>query len=98
VKKITYNWYKNNMTEEKYKEIKKLKEEIVKLEFRLSTIHNLIDSKRLEMEIKGTSTCKFNINRFIRLDDDAFIKTILDNERKTTEHRLLELKDEFNKQ
>lgn len=85
------------MTEEKYNEIKKLKEEIVKLEFRLSTIHNLIDSKRLEMEIKGTSTCKFNINRFIRLDDDAFIKTILNNERKTTENQLSKMREDFNK-
>jgi hypothetical protein len=84
------------MTEEKYNEIKKLKEEIVKLEFRLSTIHNLIDSKRLEMEIKGTSTCKFNINRFIRLDDDAFIKTILNNERKTTENQLSKMREDFN--
>jgi len=85
------------MTEERYNEIKKLKEEIVKLEFRLSTIHNLIDSKRLEMEIKGTSTCKFNINRFIRLDDDAFIKTILNNERKTTENQLSKMREDFNK-
>ena len=84
------------MTEEKYNEIKKLKEEIVKLEFRLSTIQNLIDSKRLEMEIKGISTCKFNINRFIRLDDDAFIKTILDNERKTTENQLSKMREDFN--
>ncbi len=85
------------MTEEKYNEIKKLKEEIVKLEFRLSTIHNLIDSKRLEMEIKGISSCKFNINRFIRLDDDVFIKTILDNERKTTENQLSKMREDFNK-
>ena len=85
------------MTEEKYNEIKKLKEEIVKLEFKLSTIHNLIDSKKLEMEIKGTSTCKFNINRFIRLDDDAFIKTILNNERKTTENQLSKMREDFNK-
>lgn len=84
------------MTEERYNEIKKLKEEIVKLEFRLSTIHNLIDSKRLEMEIKGISTCKFNINRFIRLDDDAFIKTILNNERKTTENQLSKMREDFN--
>lgn len=85
------------MTEERYNEIKKLKEEIVKLEFRLSTIQNLIDSKRLEMEIKGISTCKFNINRFIRLDDDAFIKTILNNERKTTENQLSKMREDFNK-
>ena len=85
------------MTEEKYNEIKKLKEEIVKLEFKLSTIHNLIDSKKLEMEIKGTSTCKFNINRCIRLDDDAFIKTILNNERKTTENQLSKMREDFNK-
>lgn len=84
------------MTEERYNQIKKLKEEIVKLEFRLSTIHNLIDSKRLEMEIKGTSTCKFNINRFIRSDDDAFIKTILNNERKTTENQLSKMREDFN--
>jgi len=85
------------MTEERYNEIKKLKEEIVKLEFRLSTIQNLIDSKRLEMEIKGISSCKFNINRFIRLDDDVFIKTILDNERKTTENQLSKMREDFNK-
>ena len=84
------------MTEERYNEIKKLKEEIVKLEFRLSTIQNLIDSKRLEMEIKGISSCKFNINRFIRLDDDVFIKTILDNERKTTENQLSKMREDFN--
>ncbi len=84
------------MTEEKYNEIKKLKEEIVKLEFKLSTIDKLVDSKRLEMEIKGTSTCKFNINRFIRLDDDAFIKTILNNERKTTENQLSKMREDFN--
>ena len=85
------------MTEERYNEIKKLKEEIVKLEFRLSTIQNLIESKRLEMEIKGISTCKFNINRFIRLDDDVFIKTILNNERKTTENQLSKMREDFNK-
>jgi len=85
------------MTEEKYNEIKKLKEEIVKLEFRLSTIHNLIDSKRLEMEIKGISTCKFNINRFIKFDGDDFIKSILHSERKTTENQLSKMKEEFNK-
>ena len=84
------------MTEERYNEIKKLKEEIVKLEFRLSTIQNLIESKRLEMEIKGISTCKFNINRFIRLDDDVFIKTILNNERKTTENQLSKMREDFN--
>ena len=77
--------------------LKKLKEEIVKLEFRLSTIQNLIDSKRLEMEIKGISTCKFNINRFIRLDDDVFIKTILDSERKTTEYQLSKMREDFDK-
>lgn len=48
------------------------------------------------MEIKGTSTCKFNINRFIRLDDDAFIKTILNNERKTTENQLSKMREDFN--
>lgn len=85
------------MTEEKYNEIKKLKEQIVNLEFKLSTINNLIDSIKLEMEIKGTSTCKFNINRFIRLDDDAFIKTILNNERKTTENQLSKMREDFNK-
>ena len=85
------------MTEEKYNEIKQLKEIIVNLEFKLSTINNLIESKKLEMEIKGTSTCKFNINRFIKFDGDDFIKSILHSERKTTENQLSKMKEEFNK-
>lgn len=85
------------MTEEKYNEIKKLKETIVNLEFKLSTINNLIESKKLEMEIKGTSTCKFNINRFIKFDGDDFIKSILDTERKTTEYKLSKMREDFNK-
>ena len=84
------------MTEEKYNEIKKLKETIVNLEFKLSTINNLIESKKLEMEIKGTSTCNFKINRFIKFDGDDFIKSILDSERKTTEYQLSKMREDFN--
>lgn len=85
------------MTEEKYNEIKRIKEQIVQTEFKLSTINNLIESIQLQMEIKGISTCHFKINRFIKLDGDDFIKSILDSERKTTEHQLSKLKEEFNK-
>ena len=55
------------MTEEKFNELKTLKEEINKLEFKLSTINNLLESVNLNMEIKGTSTCHFKINRFINI-------------------------------
>lgn len=83
------------MTEEKYKEIKSLKDEIEKLENRLFTINKLIESARLQMEIKGTSTCNFRINRFLTLYEDDFIKSILDGERKTTEYNLSALKRKF---
>jgi hypothetical protein len=85
------------MTEEKFNELKTLKEEINKLEFKLSTINNLLESVNLNMEIKGTSTCHFKINRFINIGGDNFIKTILDSERKTTEFNLSQLKQEFEK-
>ena len=83
------------MTEEKYNELKILKEEINNLERRLSTINNLIESKNLNLEIRGTSMCHFRINRFINIDGDDYIKTILDSERKTTEFNLSVLKQEF---
>jgi hypothetical protein len=47
------------------------------------------------MEIKGTSLCHFKINRFINIDGDDYIKTILDSERKTIEFNLSKLKQEF---
>jgi hypothetical protein len=83
------------MTEEKFMELKTLKDKIGQLEMRLSTINNLLESKNLNMEIKGTSTCHFKINRFINIDGDDYIKTILDSERKTTEFNLSQLKQEF---
>ena len=85
------------MTEEKFNELKTLKEEINKLEFKLSTINNLLESVNLNMEITGISTCHFKVKRFINIDGDNFIKTILDSERKTTEFNLSQLKQEFEK-
>lgn len=85
------------MTEEKYNEIKRIKEQIEKLERNIHTIESLIKSVNLGMEITGTSDCKFKIKRFIRLGGDDFIKSILDSERKTTEYQLSKMKEEFNK-
>ena len=86
------------MTEEKYNEIKSLKEKIEKLERELRTIEHLIESVDLGMEISGTSTCKFKIKRFVRLGGDDFIKSILETERKNIESKLSSLQDEFDKQ
>jgi hypothetical protein len=83
------------MTEEKFNELKTLKEQINNLERRLLTINSLLESKNLNMEIKGTSLCHFKINRFINIDGDDYIKTILDSERKTIEFNLSTLKQEF---
>ena len=58
------------MTEEKYNEIKSLKEKIEKLERELRTIEHLIESVDLGMEISGTSTCKFKVKRFFKMDGD----------------------------
>lgn len=85
------------MTEEKYDEIRVLKEQIEKLERNIQTIESLIKSVNLGMEITGTSDCKFKIKRFIRLGGDDFIKSILDGERKTMKYQLSKLNEEFNK-
>ena len=85
------------MTEEKYNEIKSLKEKIEKLERELRTIEHLIESVALGMEISGTSTCKFKVKRFFKMDGDDFIKSILDGERKNIEYKLSQLRDNFNK-
>jgi hypothetical protein len=84
------------MTEEKYNEIKSLKEKIEKLERDIRTIEHLIESVNLGMEITGTSVCKFKVKRFMKLDGDDFIKSILDSERKNIEYKLSQLRGDFN--
>jgi hypothetical protein len=86
------------MTEEKYNEIKLLKEKIEKLGWELRTIEELIESANLGLAISGTSTCKFKVKRFVRLSGDDFIKSILEAERKNIESKLSLLQDEFGKQ
>ena len=85
------------MTEEKFNEIRLLKEKIEKLERNIRIIDHLMESVGMGMEITGTSVCKFKVKRFIKFDGDDFIKSILDGERKTMEYHLSKLKDEFNK-
>jgi hypothetical protein len=85
------------MTEEKFNEIKLVKEKIEKLEMDIRTIEYLMESVNMGMEITGKSTCHFKINRFIRLDGDDFIKSILDSERKNIEFKLSQLRDDFSK-
>jgi len=86
------------MTEEKYNELKMLKEEITRLESKLLTINNLIQSTKLNMEITGVSTCIFKITRFLNLDGDNFIKTILKSEKELIEKSISVLNDKFKNQ
>ena len=85
------------MTEEKFNEIRLLKENIEKLERDIRTIEYLMESVNMGMEITGTSVCKFKVKRFMKLDGDDFIKSILDGERKNIEYKLSQLRDDFSK-
>ena len=83
------------MTEEKFEEILKLKEQIGKVESKLSTINHLIRSKNLSMKIEGVSDCKFKVSRYINLSDDEIIKSILEKTRMDLKERLYLLNEEF---
>jgi|688.fasta_scaffold1846158_1 hypothetical protein len=85
------------MTEEKFEEILKLKEQIGKVESNLSTINHLIRSKNLNMKIEGVSDCKFKVSRYINLSDDEIIKSILEKTRMDLKERLYLLNEEFSK-
>lgn len=85
------------MTEEKFNEIRLLKENIEKLERDIRTIEHLMESIDLGMEITGTSVCKFKVRRYMKLDGDDFIKSILDGERKNIEYKLSQLRNDFSK-
>ena len=85
------------MTEEKFNEIRLLKENIEKLERDIRTIEYLMESVNMSMEITGTSVCKFKVKRFMKLDGDDFIKSILDGERKNIEYKLSQLRNDFSK-
>lgn len=85
------------MTEEKFNEIRLLKENIEKLERDIRTIEYLMESVNMGMEITGTSVCKFKVKRFMKLDGDDFIKSILDGERKNIEYKLSQLRNDFSK-
>ena len=85
------------MTEEKFNEIRLLKENIEKLERDIRTIEYLMESVNMGMEITGTSVCKFKVKRFMKLDGDDFIKSILDGERKSIEYKLSQLRNDFSK-
>lgn len=83
------------MTEEKFEEILKLKEQIGKVESNLSTVNHLIRSKNLNMKIEGVSDCKFKVSRYINLSDDEIIKSILEKTRMDLKERLYLLNEEF---
>jgi hypothetical protein len=85
------------MTEEKFKELVKLKEQISKVEAHISTIDFLIKSNNLSTKIEGVSDCKFKVSRYIYLNDDDAIKSILENLRITLKEKLFLLNEEFSK-
>jgi hypothetical protein len=85
------------MTNEKFQELVKLKEQISKVEFDLSTINYLIQSNNLSTKIEGVSDCKFKVSRYIYLNNDDDIKSILENLRMTLKEKLFLLNEEFSK-
>jgi hypothetical protein len=85
------------MTEEKFNEIIKIKEEIAKLEFNLKTIDYLIDSDKLTIEVNGVSTCEFKVHRHLFLTDQEVIRHSLFTEKVSINDRLYKLKKEFEK-
>lgn len=83
------------MTEEKFNEIRLLKEQIDKIQRELSTIDNLLKSNNLTIEVSGVSNCKFNVKRYLKINNEDYIKSILDSERKDLKFRLSELETKF---
>lgn len=85
------------MTEEKFNEIKLLKEQMDKLHRELSTIDNLLTSNNLTIEVSGVSNCKFNVKRYLKINNEDYVKSILETEKKDLRFRLSELETKFSK-
>lgn len=85
------------MTEEKYNEIKLLRDKISKLDSKIHTIDRLLEYDDLGMTIEGTSNCKFKIKKFINLSDDKIIKSILEKTKMDLNNQLYLLNEEFSK-
>lgn len=83
------------MTEEKFNEIKLLKEQMDKLHRELSTIDNLLKSNNLTIEVSGVSNCKFKVKRHLKINNEDYVKSILDSEKKDLKFRLSELENKF---
>ena len=85
------------MTEEKFNEIRLLKEQIDKIQRELSTIDNLLKSNNLTIEVSGVSNCKFNVKRYLKINNEDYVKSILETEKKDLRFRLSELETKFSK-
>ena len=83
------------MTDERFNEIVKLKEDINKLERNIKTIDYLLNSTELNIEVTGISTCEFKVCRHFKISSEKVIKDSLLSERMILIDKLLKLNKEF---
>ncbi len=83
------------MTEERFEEIKALRDSIDKIKSNIITIDKLLETNNLSCKVEGTSNCKFKVSRFIYLDDIEGIKLILATKKESFEKELISLQEKF---
>ena len=83
------------MTDEKFNELIRIKEEIARLEGNLKTIDYLFDSTNLKIEATGVSTCQFKAHRYLYITDENVIKNALHTEKVSIHDKLYKLKKKF---
>lgn len=83
------------MTEEKFNEIVKLKDEISRLETNIKRIDYLLNSTELNIEVTGISTCELKVCRYFNISTEKIIKDCLLSERMIIKDQLIKLNKEF---
>lgn len=83
------------MTDEKFNQLVKIKEDINELENNLKTIDYLLDSINLNIEITGVSTCKHKVHRHLNISTQDVIQHCLFTEKVSINDRIYKLKKEF---
>lgn len=83
------------MTEQKFKEIKELKDSIDSLKNNIATIEKLLASENLSCKVEGVSKCKLKTTRFIYLNNEDAIRVLLESQKIFLENNLISLETKF---
>lgn len=83
------------MTDEKFNELIRIKEEIARLEGNLKTIDYLFNSTDLNIQITGISNCELKVCRHLKISNQDVVKNALHTEKISIHDRLYKLKKEF---